>query len=291
MASAYVDYLRGQVDDGKDRLLRDKAKTAEELSQLQDELAHDKKNSVLKTYLGGASARLGEIQTQIDQLEFAGKPAVVLKQASLGTSTSVGSATILGIGILSGFLAGAGVALIREQFDERLHSSKETEAATGEPVLAEIAVDRGRRKTDMSLPTAKHRATAFTESIRTLRTSLQVLAPQSHAVVAVTSPEPGDGKSFVTANLAVSMSLAGRSVIVVGGDLRQGRIGQYFGAGADAKGFADAIASDADTAELWDLLRNTEHQGSHAAPTWLDKGGASRSVGHRLSGSCNRSAS
>ena len=112
----------------------------------------------------------------------------------------------------------------------------------------------GRRKKDMSLPTATNRATAFTESIRTLRTSLQVLAPQSHAVVAVTSPEPGDGKSFVTANLAVSMSLAGRSVIVVGGDLRQGRIGHYFGARADAKGFAEAIASDADTDDLWELL-------------------------------------
>jgi capsular exopolysaccharide synthesis family protein len=271
VASAYVDYLAGQVDDGKKRLLRDKSKTAKQVRQLQDELAHDKKNSVLQTYLEGDSARLGEIQSQLDQLAFAGKPAVVQKQASLGTSTSITPVTILGIGVLSGLLAGAGIALVREQFDERLHSSKQTEGATGEPILAEVAVDRRRRKGDMSLPTATHRATAFTESIRTLRTSLQVLAPPSHAVIVVTSPEPGDGKSFVTANLAVSMSLAGRSVIVVGGDLRQGRIGQYFGAGADAKGFAEAIAANADANALGELLRQTEHEGLRLLPPGSSK--------------------
>jgi succinoglycan biosynthesis transport protein ExoP len=266
VASAYVDYLSNQVELGRQRLMDDKASAAKEVRRLQNQLDHDKHNSVLITYQEQAIARLGQIQGQLDQVEMAGKPAVVQKQATLGRSTSIAPMTILGIGLLSGILAGAGVALIREQFDERLHNSRETEAATGEPILAEVAVDRGRRKKDMSLPAATNRATAFTESIRTLRTSLQVLAPPSRAVVAITSPEPGDGKSFVTANLAVSMSLAGRSVIVVGGDLRQGRIGHYFGARADTKGFAEAIASDADTDALRALLCPTEHEGLMLLP-------------------------
>ena len=261
VASAYVDYLVGQVDIGKKRLLDRKAAISNEVRELQGQLDRDPESSVLQTYLDQAAVRLGQVQTQLDQLELAGKPAVVQKQATLGTSTSIGPATILAIGVLSGLLVGAGVALIREQFDDRLHSSKEIEEATGEPILAEVAVDRKRRKGDLGLPTATHQATAFNESIRTLRTSLQVLVPHSHSVVVITSPEPDDGKSFVTANLAVSMALAGRSVIVVGGDLRRGRIGQYFSTMTDARGFADAIASDAGATELHELLHTTEHDG------------------------------
>ena len=184
----------------------------------------------------------------------------MLLQAKLGKSTSISPTTILGIGLLSGLLAGAGVALIREQFDQRLHSTVNVEEATGEPILTEVAAIRRRRKQDLSLPTALHGATAFNESIRRLRTSLQVLTPQRSAVV-MTSPDPGDGKSFLAANLAVSMSLAGRSVIVVGGDLRRAQLGAYFDLTQDVPGFANAIENNAAGQELWDLLRPTAYRG------------------------------
>ena len=62
-------------------------------------------------------------------------------------------------------------------------------------------------------------------------------------VVAVSSPGPGDGKSFITANLAVTFADAGRRTLLVDGDLRRGAQHRLFG--ADRRpGLTDVLRGD-----------------------------------------------
>ena len=58
------------------------------------------------------------------------------------------------------------------------------------------------------------------ESIRELRTSLRVILDDTpFPLLVVTSPEPGDGKTFVTANLAAAWAMSRQQ-----GDRRLGRL-------------------------------------------------------------------
>lgn len=69
----------------------------------------------------------------------------------------------------------------------------------------------------------------FSESIKGIRTNLQFSSVDKELKVLLnTSPEPGDGKSFITANLAVAYAQDGKKVLVIDCDLRRGRQHEIF---------------------------------------------------------------
>src|SRR5690606_36571051 len=90
-------------------------------------------------------------------------------------------------------------------------------------------------------PVAARSRTGLSEGVRAVRSTLQVLLPAQHAVVVVTSVAPGDGKSFISSNLALAWARAGREVVIVGGDLRRPELGRYFAEAADGAGLADLL--------------------------------------------------
>ena len=64
----------------------------------------------------------------------------------------------------------------------------------------------------------------FSESIKSIRTNLQFSAVDKELkVILSTSPEAGDGKSFITANLAAAYAQDGKKVLIIDCDLRRGR--------------------------------------------------------------------
>jgi tyrosine-protein kinase Etk/Wzc len=68
------------------------------------------------------------------------------------------------------------------------------------------------------------------EGLRGLRATLQFgLIDAPNRVVAITSPAPSDGKSFLCANLAALIAESGKRVLLIDADLRRGRLAQYLG--------------------------------------------------------------
>ncbi|MGF6771215.1 tyrosine-protein kinase Etk/Wzc [Paraburkholderia sp. GAS199] len=68
------------------------------------------------------------------------------------------------------------------------------------------------------------------EGLRGLRATLQFgLVDAPNRVVAITSPAPSDGKSFLCANLAALIAESGKRVLLIDADLRRGRLAQYMG--------------------------------------------------------------
>ncbi|WP_028707786.1 polysaccharide biosynthesis tyrosine autokinase [Propionicicella superfundia] len=257
VAKAYTDHLAAQVTAGEESLrtqltTQQKAQT-DALSALNknadDRLAQQRFND--------ASAQITQLQTQITSIESAGAPASILQQATNGTAQGVSLLTLLLVGLVSGVIAGAGIALIREQFDDRLRTIDDVNEAIGGPIIADIAKVSRQELAVHPLPAASRVPTPFNESVRTLRTSLQVVFPQRHALFALTSSEPGEGKTFLSANLAVSFAHAGRSVILVEADLRRPRVGTYFNLPDAAPGFADALELDRDGAAIARTLVGT----------------------------------
>lgn len=129
------------------------------------------------------------------------------------------------LGAFLGLLLGLGVAFLREQVDDRLRTREEVEAAAGAPVLAELPVDEESARRPEHLAVADAPLGQFAEAVRALRTSVQFLGVEAPVrTIVVTSPEPGEGKTVVAANLAAAFAQAGFRTVLVSSDLRRPRI-------------------------------------------------------------------
>ena len=81
------------------------------------------------------------------------------------------------------------------------------------------------------------------EAIRTLRTNLQFSLIDGNKVVMITSSIPGEGKSFITSNLAGAFSMVNKKVLLIDCDLRRGRQAKTFGIKED-KGLSLLLLED-----------------------------------------------
>jgi len=89
------------------------------------------------------------------------------------------------------------------------------------------------------------------EAYRTLRTNVQFTAVDGETkTILVTSAGPNEGKSATTANLAVSLAQAGKSVLIVDADLRNPTQHRLFGL-SNSQGLSTALALDRPLADLW----------------------------------------
>lgn len=100
---------------------------------------------------------------------------------------------------------------------------------------------------------------AFSESIKTIRTNLQfLLVGADSKVILLTSPEPGDGKSFVSANLAIAFTQENKRVLLIDSDLRKGRQHRLFKVENDkSKGYSNLILSSKDDNTIMSFIVKT----------------------------------
>ncbi len=135
--------------------------------------------------------------------------------------------------LLFGFVLGIGLVLSKDALTQGVEDPDEIERSAGVTVYAsvphsarEAALAQEQRAGLRSAALAAHDPSDLAvESLRSLRTGLQFALADAHRkVIAVGSPRPGVGKSFVFVNLAHVFAQAGERVLLVDGDLRRGRI-------------------------------------------------------------------
>ncbi len=133
------------------------------------------------------------------------------------------------LGIAVGLALGLGAAFLRDSLDDRLTSKEATEHAGGTPVLVMTPMVSSWRRKPLLVSITEPTSPAA-ESYRSLRTSLQFARQgQQLRSIVVTSPGVNEGKTSTLANLGVVFAQAGERVVLVSGDLRRPRIGQFFG--------------------------------------------------------------
>ena len=109
----------------------------------------------------------------------------------------------------------------------------------------------------------------FSESIKSIRTNLQFSAIDNELkVILSTSPEAGDGKSFVTANLAVAYAQEGKKVLIIDCDLRRGRQHGIFNTmNATNAGYSNLILNYKEGVKLIRYIIKTEVKNIDLIPT------------------------
>lgn len=140
-------------------------------------------------------------------------------------------------------LAAAG-GLAIEYFDDSLHSESEVGPALGLTAIGSVVRLSKLRWPADSLVSQRDSRSPASESFRTLRTNVQFLAAGDDPItVMVTSPSAGEGKSFISSNLAISFAQSGRQTILVDADLRYPRLHTAFGAPND-RGLSQLFVSE-----------------------------------------------
>ncbi|MGP4031799.1 polysaccharide biosynthesis tyrosine autokinase [Pseudarthrobacter sp. 1C304] len=200
---------------------------------------------------------------------------VPLGEATLPTTpTSPNVKLTLAIGALAGLALGLAYALIRHRLDRRLRSATAVERRFGVPVLGTLPVDHrldGKSTVldDGYSPVAGDGSHAITEALRELRTNLQYVdVDNPPRIIVVTSSVPAEGKSTVTANLAVTMAAAGENVVVVDGDLRRPTLVDVFNL-IPGVGVTDVLSGHAeleDVLQEWSAMPNLRVLGSGRIP-------------------------
>ena len=85
----------------------------------------------------------------------------------------------------------------------------------------------GTRNKDLII--TRNPKSLFAESIRSIRTNLSFSSLDKEIKIIInTSPEAGDGKSFVTANLALAYAQEDKKVLLIDADLRRGKQHEIF---------------------------------------------------------------
>ncbi len=129
------------------------------------------------------------------------------------------------VGVLS-FVLSSGIVFVIFYFDDTLRNIEDMEAEFGVPLISRLYRDNN----GIDLIVDKKPNAPASESIRTLRTNLQFSAiDQELKTILVTSSLPSEGKSFVSANLAISFAQTGKKVLIIDCDLRKGRQHKIFG--------------------------------------------------------------
>lgn len=253
VVAAYRAYVDEQLLQTTAALEERRTAAIADATGFQQAIAKNPADSIAATNLTEALSRMSSASSQLDDINNAGPATTVLSPVPLGASTVPSELIVLALALLTGLIVGMSAALIRDQFDDRLRGEDEIEGLTGVPGLGELSWDRSVARLRPPLPVAENERTDLSEGFRTLRSTLQVLLPPREGVIVVTSVEPGDGKSFVSANLALAWARAGRRVILVGGDLRRPDLGRYFGDSADGEGLAEILEEDESADSVGDV--------------------------------------
>lgn len=144
-----------------------------------------------------------------------------------------------------------GVITIKDLFTGKIMYRTEIEKMTSVPIIGEVAFDKSQS------PIVIERGTRsfIAEEFRKLRISLSFLGiDSSHKKILVTSSISGEGKSFVAANLAVSISLTGKKVALVDLDLNNPTLSKILNVNQEF-GAAEVLAGEKRVEEV---IRHSE---------------------------------
>ena len=163
--------------------------------------------------------------------------AEVVENRNVGNATIISEASVpekpispnimrnLLLGGVAGILLGVGTSLLLERMDKSLKTVGQIKQSLGYPLLGtipKIKTNKGSSENkELELPVLNNPYSPVTSAFEILQTNLAfTVSDKTLKVIVISSPNPNEGKSFVSANLAVALSQLGHRVLLVDADMR-----------------------------------------------------------------------
>ena len=147
---------------------------------------------------------------------------------ALGGKVSPKSSMILLAALIIALGLPAIIIFLLEFFRYKIEGHEDVAKLTTLPIIADVAVSTESAKTKGEIVIHENRNNQMEEIFRSMRTNLQFVLEKDEKVVMFTSSISGEGKTFITSNLAVSFALLGKKVLLVGLDIRKPRLADLF---------------------------------------------------------------
>ena len=154
---------------------------------------------------------------------------------------------VFGIGIPVGIIYLIGLTKFK------IEGRADVEKLTLLPVVGDVPL--ADEKTG-SIAVFENQNNLMSETFRNVRTNLQFMLENSKNVILVTSTISGEGKSFISANLAISLSLLGKKVVIVGLDIRKPGLNKVFNISKKEHGITQFLTNPA--INLMDLVQPSD---------------------------------
>ncbi len=153
------------------------------------------------------------------------------------------------LALAMGLALGLGAVYVLDTVDDRFRSAEEMQTLLRAPVLAMVReLKAGEGVGIDALQAFAAPNAAESEAFRTLRTALSFADQDSNQIV-ISSPEPGDGKTTVLANLAVAMAQSGKRTLLIDADLRRPGLTALMGMRGTA-GLTSVLRGEGDVAGM-----------------------------------------
>lgn len=157
------------------------------------------------------------------------------------------AALVLGVGFPVGIIYLIGLTKFK------IEGRADVEKLTSLPVIGDIPLADEKSG---SIAVFENHNNLMSETFRNVRTNLQFMLENGKNVILVTSTISGEGKSFVSSNLAISLSLLGKKVVIVGLDIRKPGLNKVFNISQKEHGITQFLTNP--TKNLMDLVQPSD---------------------------------
>ncbi|MBK6486531.1 MAG: polysaccharide biosynthesis tyrosine autokinase [Gemmatimonadetes bacterium] len=235
--------MKRRIDGASQELKQIPARTVEEM-RLNRELAIAQ-TMYVDLQQRSMSARLSERNAlpEVSILDTAVAPRIPSSDTTLG---------ILLVAIAASVGLGLALALLLDRLDKRFRYPDQATVELGLDIVGAIPSYKNPSNAAARLEEASQLIESFRTIALSVRSAFDGLGPVQ---LAISSPGPGDGKSFVSANLASALADSGYRTVIVDGDIRRGALHEIFGPCDQTPGLVDYLAGDA---TLSDVVRPTQ---------------------------------
>jgi tyrosine-protein kinase len=238
-------YLEFRADQAQDAIAEDTTAIQEsmvdiesEIQDLDDDIATLTTDSpawqIAKSDRRSAQTRMQGLLIQLQAITASStNPGEVVHPAERPTfPISPRHQVDIALGVLLGLAAGVALASVREQLQDRIQSPTAFRKVLKAPTLGLIPESPMLRGDLPRLVTIDAPRSPAAEAYRTLRTNLLAACKGSKVrTILVTGARQGEGKTTTAVNLAVALAQVGRSVVLIGADLRYPRVHSVLGIG------------------------------------------------------------
>ena len=136
---------------------------------------------------------------------------------------------VLGGALVAAFFIPVVVLFLISLFRFKIEGHEDLARLTDLPIIADVAVASDKVKGKAGIVVQANKNNQIDEIFRSMRTNIQFMLKEGEHTILFTSSTSGEGKTFCAANLAMSLALLGKEVILCGLDIRKPALGRLFG--------------------------------------------------------------
>lgn len=158
------------------------------------------------------------------------------------------------VALIVGVAIPISIIYLIELFKYKIEGRADVEKITSLPIIGDVPLSEEKKTHENVIVVHENQNDLMAETFRNIRTNVLYMMQSGQKVILITSTTTGEGKTFIASNLAMSLSLLGKRVVVVGLDIRKPGLNKAFKLSHKEGGISQYLA-DPEHTDLMSLVQ------------------------------------